>query len=1064
MTKHVNFKHRIIAVFVAFACVTTCFCMNFAVNANAATTTTQQILTTSTTKAALPTASAAATPSTFSWSNATVYFLLTDRFKNGNTSNDHSYGRGQDQNGNNVSISDTEATFHGGDFAGITQVINTGYFNNLGINALWISAPYEQIHGYCVGDSSSSSFAHYAYHGYYVLDYTSTDANFGTAQEFQTMVDTAHKHGLRVVLDIVMNHAGYNTLQDMSQYGFGTLKSGWQTPYYSYQNINNTTYQSFINYTSSATDWAKWWGGDWVRAGIAGYTAPGSDDTTECLDALPDFKTESTSAVQIPQVLQTKWAQEGRLTEQTSYLNNYFSTTGQAKTVRNYEVAWLANWVRTYGVDGFRCDTAKHVDMASWTALKTACVQALKDWKAANPTKALDNLDFWMVGENWGQGLDKNTYFTQGKFDSMINFSFSGGGGMPAVGSLDSTYSSYAAAINPDPSSFNMLTYISSHDTSLCRGDMIYQGSAFLMMPGGVQVFYGDESNRPTVSAKINDHAIRGDMNWSNMNQTTLAHWQKVGTFRNSHIAVGAGQHTKLTSSSGYAFARTYSKNGLTDKIVAVISATANTATSVSVSGIFDNGTVLNNAYDGTQATVSNGSVTFNSGTNGTILIELPDGKPSISLVGATSFTTATEQVTLNLADATSALVSVNGANYKTVANGGTFTIGDTSYVGQNISVNVVATNAVGTKTGSYTFTKLDPNNLPPTPIDYAVIHVQMPAGTTTAPYLYAWTQSASGGATTYQGAWPGTQMGNLSNGWYTTTIPTLKGVFSAIINGGSGGKQSTDISGLTGEVWLKVSDSNFTTTQIQNTTSDPLASLKTAASAVKAMTASDYTADTFNALNALVPQADALIAQGSSAAQASIDSLVSQFTAKQAALVLADPMVSGFASGSTTLTGTAAPGATVTVTSSGSTTTATADLATGAWSATVPAITSSTQVSVSATRNNISSSTKTYSLTNQPTVPATSPTTNATTNPVTVPATSPVTVAPTTPTTVVRGDANLDGNCNLKDATMIQKYCAGLTTLTAQQMLGADANQDGNVSLKDATIIQKHIAGLTSW
>ena len=106
----------------------------------------------------------------FSWDNASVYFLLTDRFRNGNTSNDHSYNRGLDQSGKVVSNIDDRATFHGGDFAGVTQSIEEGYFNDLGVNAIWISAPYEQLHGYVVGDNGSPSFAHYSYHGYYVLD------------------------------------------------------------------------------------------------------------------------------------------------------------------------------------------------------------------------------------------------------------------------------------------------------------------------------------------------------------------------------------------------------------------------------------------------------------------------------------------------------------------------------------------------------------------------------------------------------------------------------------------------------------------------------------------------------------------------------------------------------------------------------------------------------------------------------------------------------------------------------------------------------------------------------
>ena len=114
----------------------------------------------------------------FTWDNATVYFMLTDRFKNGNTSNDHSYGRTLDKDGKPISGWDTApGTFHGGDFAGITQAIEEGYFSGLGVNALWSSGPYEQTHGYC---GSGKGFAHYSYHGYYVLEYTETYANCGT--------------------------------------------------------------------------------------------------------------------------------------------------------------------------------------------------------------------------------------------------------------------------------------------------------------------------------------------------------------------------------------------------------------------------------------------------------------------------------------------------------------------------------------------------------------------------------------------------------------------------------------------------------------------------------------------------------------------------------------------------------------------------------------------------------------------------------------------------------------------------------------------------------------------
>lgn len=243
---------------------------------------------------------------TFSWDNASVYFLLTDRFRNGDTSNDHSYNRGLDKNGNVINVSDDRGTFHGGDFKGVTQSIKEGYFNNLGVNAIWISAPYEQIHGYIVGGDGSPSFAHYSYHGYYVLDYTNSDANFGTMDEFKELVDTAHEHGIRVVMDIVLNHAGYNSLYDMNEYGFGSVKSGWEDYYYSMTNVNNKDYHSYIDYETDALAWGKWWGADWVRAGLPGYKAGGGDSYTMSLAGLPDFRTESTATVGIPAFLEKK--------------------------------------------------------------------------------------------------------------------------------------------------------------------------------------------------------------------------------------------------------------------------------------------------------------------------------------------------------------------------------------------------------------------------------------------------------------------------------------------------------------------------------------------------------------------------------------------------------------------------------------------------------------------------------------------------------------------------------------------------------------------------------------
>ncbi|MBQ1815804.1 MAG: starch-binding protein [Ruminococcus sp.] len=650
-------------------------------------------------------------PDDFSWDNASVYFLMTDRFYNGNTSNDHSYGRTTDASGRALSGWNTApGTFHGGDFAGVTKKINEGYFDDLGVNAIWISAPYEQIHGFVDSGDASGHFAHYSYHGYYVLDYTETDANFGTKAEFKTLVDTAHRHGIRVIMDIVMNHAGYNNIVDMETYNYGKITNRSAIDAYKYKLTNVEGFHQYIDYSSSASDWGRWWGSGWVRSGLPGYSEGGGGDIERCLEGLPDFRTESKSSVSIPTFLQTKWKSEGTY-------NTKVQKFGSSNTVTGYISSWLADWVSTYGVDGFRCDTAKHVEYASWNTLKTKCVAALKQWRQANPSAPGADWtdDFWMTGEHWNYKLGYGDYYTQGGFDSMINFSFSGSG-VPAVGSINGVYQNYASTIN-NQANFNALSYISSHDSDLARNDLIYQGSAFQLLPGAVQIFYGDETNRPRVSGLGFDghggsgHSLRSDMNWTSADQNILKHWQKVGKFRSRHVAVGAGKHQQITgynSSTGYVFSRSYDNGIMSDEIIAVISAPKNTNLAVNVSSMWGNGTTVTNAYDGTTAVVQNGKATFNTGANGTILIEGPQSTIHMSIDGDYSFFDS-QTVKASIRGADYATVSVAGGSPFRVTNGQTFEIGDGIEKDTTFEVTMTATNSEETLNKSFSFKKIDP-------------------------------------------------------------------------------------------------------------------------------------------------------------------------------------------------------------------------------------------------------------------------------------------------------------------------------------------------------------------
>ena len=538
----------------------------------------------------------------FTWDNATVYFVITDRFYDGSPGNNFPYGRTADPVGG----------FQGGDLQGLTQKISEGYFDDLGVDALWITPPYEQIHGAVPGywNGYPNDF-HYGYHGYYALDFTEVDANMGTAADLQAMVDTAHAHGIRIILDVVLNHVGYETVADAAEFNLGDLGNPWDP-----NNVPNV----------NDPNWCNWWtdslGVAWIRKGNTStdFCAPacGGGDLAMCLAGLPDIRTELTTPVELPQILKTKWS-AAKEAQELAELDAFFLQSGLPRTPANYVIKWLTDWVREYGIDGFRIDTYKHVERSVWGTLKTQAQIAFDQWKAANPSKVLDDNDFWMVGEWFGHGPNKNLEAaTVGQTDALINFQFQGQAANPAA--LNSTYAAYAA-INADPE-WNFLSYISSHDTELFNRNDLYDGATSLLLaPGAVQIFYGDETQRMPLNTGT-DQDTRSMMNWSSINMALRTHWGKLGTFRRNHPAIGVGTHTQLNASP-YVFMRKYESvsQGICDKIVAAVGVPPGNQT-FNVAAAFSDGDQIRDAYSNQIAAVANGQVTFTVGSQGVVLME----------------------------------------------------------------------------------------------------------------------------------------------------------------------------------------------------------------------------------------------------------------------------------------------------------------------------------------------------------------------------------------------------------------------------------------------------------
>jgi alpha-amylase len=523
----------------------------------------------------------------FIWDNASIYFLLTDRFLNDDPGNDVNFGR----TGETAVL----RGFKGGDLKGITRKIREGYFNELGINAIWFSPVMEQGHG-IVDEGTGNT---YGFHGYWAKDWTSLDPNYGTETDLKELVETAHSHGIRVIMDIVLNHTG------------------------------------------PVTDKDPVWPADWVRT-----TPPCNfksyEGTVRCtlVENLPDIKTESDEPVELPAFLLEKWKKEGRLERELAELDEFFSETGFPRAPRYYIMKWIIDLIRDYGIDGFRIDTAKHVEESVWNELWELAERAFALWKEEHPEQVLDDNDFYMMGEVYNYRISSAfafdfgdttvNYFDYG-FSSLINFEFK----EDAARSYEEIFSKYSGRLNGDLKDYGMVNYISSHDDGSpfdkFREHPIEAGTKLLLCPGTVQVYYGDETARSLdIPGTMGDATLRSLMNWDELAgdiernghriADVLDHWQKIGRFRAWHPAVGAGVH-EMISEDPYIFTRTYREGGFSDRVVVGLDMVPGKIT-LEVQDIYPDGTLLKDHYSGQELEVSGGRIRIDTSAGIILLAE----------------------------------------------------------------------------------------------------------------------------------------------------------------------------------------------------------------------------------------------------------------------------------------------------------------------------------------------------------------------------------------------------------------------------------------------------------
>lgn len=284
-----------------------------------------------------------------------IYFVLPDRFDNADPGND----RGGLKGDRLVTGFDPTAKgfYHGGDLKGLTRRLD--YIQGMGITAIWFAPVFKNkvVQG-PKGDESAG------YHGYWVTDFTTIDPHFGTEAEFKAFVDAAHARGIKVYMDIIVNHTA-----DVIQYREG----------------GDYAYRGKADYPFSRRGGVK---GAPINPGFAGDHVPGAENWAKLTDptfAYTPYVPKGEEHVKKPEWLNdpiyyhnrgnTNWFGESATYGDFVGLDDV--ATEHPRVVSGM-IDIYGSWIDRFGIDGFRIDTARHVNPEFWQAFEPAMMARAK--------------------------------------------------------------------------------------------------------------------------------------------------------------------------------------------------------------------------------------------------------------------------------------------------------------------------------------------------------------------------------------------------------------------------------------------------------------------------------------------------------------------------------------------------------------------------------------------------------------------------------------------------------------------------------------------------------------
>src|SRR3989344_3018356 len=280
-----------------------------------------------------------------------IYFVLPARFENGDRSNDRGGLKG-DRLATGYDPT-AKGFYHVGDLAGLTRRLD--YIEGLGATAIWFAPIFRNkpVQG-PKGDESAG------YHGYWVTDFTSVDPHFGSNAEFKAFVDAAHARGMKVYMDIITNHTA-----DVIQYRDGDASS--------------YRYRSLADYPFARRGGVD---GPAINPGFAGDRDPSPDNWSKLVDpsfAYQPFVPKGEEHSKAPAWLNdpvyyhnrgnSDWVGESALYGDFAGLDDL--ATENPEVVKGF-IEIYGRWIDEFGIDGFRIDTAKHVNPEFWQAFVPA--------------------------------------------------------------------------------------------------------------------------------------------------------------------------------------------------------------------------------------------------------------------------------------------------------------------------------------------------------------------------------------------------------------------------------------------------------------------------------------------------------------------------------------------------------------------------------------------------------------------------------------------------------------------------------------------------------------------